>query len=90
MGRGNIPPKMLDGIKYAKEKNVPVVIVSRCHSGRVLDTYGYEGSGRDLVNLGCILGGNLPGQKARIKLMLSLGKTNDINEIKSIFEEGIY
>jgi len=90
MGRGNIPPTMLDGIRYAKEKNIPIVIVSRCHSGRVLDTYGYEGSGRDLVELGCILGGNLPGQKARIKLMLTLGKTNDINEIKDIFEEGIY
>ncbi|MEJ8555296.1 asparaginase [Tepidibacter sp. Z1-5] len=90
MGRGNIPPTMLDGIRYAKEKNIPIVIVSRCHSGRVLDTYGYEGSGRDLVELGCILGGNLPGQKARIKLMLALGKTNAINEIRDIFEEGIY
>ncbi|WFD09454.1 asparaginase [Tepidibacter hydrothermalis] len=90
MGRGNIPPTMLDGIRYAKEMNIPIVIVSRCHSGRVLDTYGYKGSGRDLVELGCILGGNLPGQKARIKLMLALGKTNDINEIKDIFEEGIY
>jgi len=90
MGRGNIPPTMLDGIRYAKENNIPIVIVSRCHSGRVLDTYGYEGSGRDLVELGCILGGNLPGQKARIKLMLALGKTNDINDIKDIFEEGIY
>ncbi|CAH2212433.1 asparaginase [Tepidibacter aestuarii] len=90
MGRGNIPPKMLDGIRYAKEKNIPVVVVSRCHSGRVLDTYGYEGSGRDLVDLGCILGGNLPGQKARIKLMLALGKTNDIDEIRDIFEEGLY
>ncbi|SHJ97169.1 asparaginase [Tepidibacter formicigenes] len=90
MGRGNIPPDMLDGIKYAKENNIPVVVVSRCHSGRVLDTYGYEGAGRNLVELGCILGGDLPGQKARIKLMLALGKTNDIDEIKKIFEEGIY
>ncbi|WP_099192478.1 asparaginase [Tepidibacter mesophilus] len=90
MGRGNIPPTMLDGVRYAKEKSIPVVIVSRCHSGRVLDTYGYEGSGRDLVDLGCILGGNLPGQKARIKLMLALGKTNDIDEIRDIFQEGIY
>ncbi|OPJ55142.1 asparaginase [Alkalithermobacter paradoxus] len=90
MGRGNIPPKMLDGIKYAKEKNIPIVIASRCHSGRVLDTYGYEGAGRNLVELGCILGNDLPGQKARIKLMLALGKTNNIEEIRSIFEDGVY
>ena len=90
MGRGNIPPKMYDGVKYAREKDIPVVVVSRCHSGRVFDSYGYLGSGRDLRNLGCIFGGDLPGQKARIKLMLALGKTDDLNEIKDFFEKGIY
>ncbi|MDK2564731.1 asparaginase [Romboutsia sedimentorum] len=90
MGRGNIPPHMFEGVKYARENNVPVVIVSRCHSGRVFDSYGYFGSGRDLRNIGCIFGGDLPGQKARIKLMLALGKTNDLNEIKDFFEKGIY
>ena len=90
MGRGNIPPKMYDGVKYAREKGIPVVIVSRCHSGRVFDSYGYLGSGRDLRNIGCIFGGELPGQKARIKLMLALGKTNNLDEIRDFFEKGIY
>ena len=90
MGRGNIPPKMYEGVKYARENNIPVVIVSRCHSGRVFDSYGYLGSGRDLRNIGCIFGGDLPGQKARIKLMLALGKTNDLEKIKDYFEKGIY
>ncbi len=90
MGRGNIPPTMMDGVRYAREKNIPIIIVSRCPSGRVLDTYGYEGAGRNLRELGCILGGDLPGQKARIKLMLALGKTNDLEEIRKIFEEGLY
>ena len=90
MGRGNIPPAMYEGVKYAREKDIPVVIVSRCHSGRVFDSYGYLGSGRDLRNLGCIFGGDLPGQKARIKLMLALGKTNNLDEIKDFFEKGIY
>ena len=90
MGRGNIPPQMFEGVKYARENNIPVVIVSRCHSGRVFDSYGYLGSGRDLRNLGCIFGGDLPGQKARIKLMLALGKTDNLSEIKDLFEKGIY
>lgn len=90
MGRGNIPPMMYEGVKYAREKDIPVVIVSRCHSGRVFDSYGYLGSGRDLRNLGCIFGGDLPGQKARIKLMLALGKTDNLDEIKDFFEKGIY
>ncbi len=90
MGRGNIPPMMYEGVKYAREKDIPVVIVSRCHSGRVFDSYGYLGSGRDLRNIGCIFGGDLPGQKARIKLMLALGKTDNLDEIKDFFEKGIY
>lgn len=40
LGRGNIPPTMIDGIKNAIEKNIPIVMVSRCPTGRVLDTYG--------------------------------------------------
>lgn len=90
MGRGNIPPAMLKGVEYARKKNIPVVITSRCHSGRVFDSYGYLGSGRDLRNLGCIFAGELPGQKARIKLIVALGKTTDENELKDIFEKGIY
>lgn len=87
LGRGNVPPTMLDGIKRAIAKNIPIVIVSRCPTGRVFDTYGYLGGGKMLRNLGTIFGFNLPGQKARIKLMLALSVTNDINKIRDIFEK---
>lgn len=90
MGRGNIPPQMYEGVKYAREKGVVVVITSRCLLGRVYDSYGYLGSGRDLKNLGCIFAGDLNGHKSRIKLMLALGKSNNLDEIKDYFEEGIY
>lgn len=90
LGRGNVPPKMMSGIERAINTNIPVVMVSRCNTGRVLDTYGYEGGGRELRNVGVIFGGNLPGQKARIKLMLILGKTNDMSEIKKLFESNLY
>lgn len=87
LGRGNIPPQLVPGIKRAIENNIPVVMVSRCYTGRVLYTYGYEGGGKHLKDLGVIFGGNLPGQKARIKLMLSLAYTKDIEKIRSIFED---
>lgn len=90
MGRGNIPPKMVDGVKRAIKTGIPVVLVSRCYQGRVLDSYGYPGGGKELRNLGVIFGDNLPGQKARIKLMVALGKTNNNSEIKQIFEFGHY
>lgn len=86
LGRGNLPPVMVPGIKRAIDKKIPVVMVSRCPTGRVLDTYGYEGGGKHLRELGVIFGGNLPGQKIRIKLMLALGLTNDLDEIRKIIE----
>ena len=90
MGRGNIPPTMVPGLENAIRKNLPVIIVSRCAMGRVLDSYGYEGGGKHLRDLGAIFGGNLNGQKARIKLMLALGLTNDVHTIKNIFEQNDY
>ncbi len=90
LGRGNIPPQMVGGVKRAIDKDIVVVIVSRCFGGRVLDSYGYEGGGKQLRDMGVIFGGTLPGQKARIKLMLSLGKYSNLNQIKKVFKEGIY
>lgn len=90
LGRGNMPPAMIPGIKYALDNEIPVVMVSRCPTGRVLDTYGYEGAGKQLRQMGVILGGDLPGQKVRIKLMLALSITKDINEIRKIIEQNHY
>lgn len=90
MGRGNLPPGTVSGIQNALDAGVAVVIVSRCPKGRVLDSYGYEGGGKMLRDMGCIFGGNLNGQKSRIKLMLALAATEDKNEIKAIFEKDLY
>lgn len=90
MGRGNIPPDMVEGVSEAIEKGIAVVLVSRCFEGRVLDTYGYHGGGKELRNMGVIFGDNLPGQKARIKLMLALSKTDNIEKVREIFEKGLY
>ncbi|MCT4688082.1 asparaginase [Vallitalea sp.] len=90
LGRGNLPPTMLEGIRRAILMNIPVVIVSRCSKGRVLDSYGYQGGGRQLRDMGVILGDNLSGQKARIKLMIVLGVTKDVGEVRQIFEKDLY
>ncbi len=87
MGRGNIPPTMMEGIKYAIDHNVVIALTSRCPIGRVYDSYGYEGGGKTLSNLGVIFGGDLPGQKLRIKLMLALNKSNNIDEVRNILVE---
>jgi len=86
LGVGNVPPPAFDGIKYAVEKGIPVVLVSRCPAGETLDIYSYPGAGKWLHKLGVIFADYLNGQKARIKLMLALGKTRNTDDLKKIFE----
>jgi L-asparaginase len=85
LGRGNLPPKMIPGIEKAIQNDVPVVICSRCPSGRTLDSYGYVGGGKYLTEMGCIMASSLNGQKARILLMLALTKSNNPSFLKELF-----
>lgn len=87
MGVGNVPPPAFGGIKYIVEKNIPVVLVSRCPAGETLDIYGYPGAGKWLKKMGVIFSDYLNGQKARIKMMICLGKTTGLNELRKMFEE---
>lgn len=86
-GCGNVPPSAVPGIRAALAAHIPVVLVSRCASGRVAPAYGYEGGGQMLRELGVILGQDLPGQKARIKLMVALGVASDPDTIRALFED---
>jgi L-asparaginase len=86
LGRGNVTVAALPAIERAIDAGLPVVITSRCQRGRVLDTYAYEGAGRQLRKMGAILGGMLPSHKARIKLMLELGAGYSVEMIRKSFE----
>jgi L-asparaginase len=86
LGRGNVPITAITEVEHAIRSGIPVVVASRCSRGRVLDTYAYEGAGKQLRRWGAILGGLLPGHKARIKLMLLLGAQRTVNEIRAAFE----
>jgi len=87
LGRGNVTVAALPAIRRAIDAGLPVVITSRCPRGRVLDTYAYEGAGRQLRRMGAILGGMLPSHKARIKLMLALGAGWTTEQIRQSFEK---
>ena len=87
MGRGNVPPAMIDGIERFHEEGKPVVIASRVQRGRVGRTYGYAGGARRLHERGAILGGNRRPQQARIDLMLGLGAGMDVPALRAMFEE---
>ncbi|NWG29079.1 MAG: asparaginase [Ignavibacteriaceae bacterium] len=86
LGVGNVPPPAFEGIKYAVEKGIPVVLTSRCPAGETDYIYSYPGAGKHLHDLGVIFTDYLNGQKARIKLMLALSKTTDRKILKKLFE----
>lgn len=86
LGVGNVPPPAFEGIKYAVEKGISVVLTSRCPAGETDYIYSYPGAGKHLHDLGVIFTDYLNGQKARIKLMLALSKTTDRKTLKKIFE----
>ncbi|CAK7062007.1 MAG: L-asparaginase 2 [Desulfovibrio sp.] len=86
-GRGNVTPDAFKGMRAAIDAGIPVVITSRCHAGRVLDVYAYEGGVVGQKAAGVILGGELSGPKARIKLMLALGVTRDHAQLAGYFDK---
>lgn len=90
LGRGNVPPMMVEGIRYAMSKGIYIVIVSRCYEGRVYGSYGYEGGGKHLRSMGVIFGESLPGQKARIKLMVALSIFTSPDDVRKWFEKDLY
>ena len=86
MGRGNVPPAMIDGIDRWHAEEKPVVITSRVQRGRVGRTYGYQGGARRLHDRGAILAGSRRPQQARIDLMLALGAGLSVDAIRELFE----
>ena len=86
MGRGNVPPAMVDGIDRWIAEDKPVVITSRAQRGRVGQTYGYPGGGRRLAERGAILAGAKRPQQARIDVMLALGAGFGVAEIRELLE----
>jgi L-asparaginase len=86
MGRGNVPPAMVDGIDRFVTEGKPAVITSRALRGRVGCTYGYPGGGRRLAERGAIFAGARRPQQARIDVMLALGAGMSVSEIRTLLE----
>lgn len=86
MGRGNVPPAMVDGVARWIADEKPVIITSRSGRGRVGRTYGYPGGGRRLAEMGAIFAGPRRPQQARIDVMLALGAGFKVAELRDLLE----
>ncbi|MDY0405684.1 asparaginase [Virgibacillus sp. 179-BFC.A HS] len=87
LGQGNLPKNTISALKKMMDDNIALVLVSRCYQGIVQPTYGYEGGGKQLKEMGVIFTNGLTGPKARIKLMIALEYTDKIEQVRQYFEE---
>lgn len=89
-GVGHVSESFAQGVKALIDYGKLVVLTSRCNEGLVLeDSYAFTGSEKYLRELGAIPAPGLNGPKARIKLILALGFTKDIPEIRTLFNHPI-
>ena len=84
-GRGNLPDYIVPELTKAMEAGILVVISTRTYTGRVLPEYGYDGGGKHLEDNGCLLSGDMKGNKVRLKLMALFGKYSDAQTVKRFF-----
>jgi L-asparaginase len=85
-GRGNGPGALVPVVERAVGTGLPVVITSRCPTGRVEPIYG-KGGGKDLLDAGAIFAGDLRGPKARLLLMVLLAAPETKTRVAEIFGE---
>jgi L-asparaginase len=76
-GRGNANEQVVEAVREASARRIPVVVCSRCAAGRVEPVYG-RGGGRDLEEAGSLFAGDLAGPKVRVLLQVALGAGLDV------------
>ena len=88
-GAGNTSPELLEECRHAMDAGLPVVLTTRCPSGRAGTAYAFPGAGAQWVRAGAILGGYLGGPKARVALALGLGAGLDHDGLLALFADPI-
>jgi L-asparaginase len=86
-GGGNVNMPFYDGICSALDAGIPVVAGIRIQSGSPHPGKAYLGAFTTLIAKGAISSGYLSGLKARILLMVALGQTTKLDELRAIFAQ---
>ena len=86
-GAGNVPGRIVDGIDHAVDAGIPVVVASRCVTGKPQPIYGGPGGGVTLAEHGVIRSNGLNAPKARLALMVALGIDPDPERVRAWFAD---
>ncbi len=71
VGRGHVPPDWMESLT-AVARQVPIVVTSATHAGRLAEAYEYTGSLAELTAIGVIPVHNVSARKARLRLMCAI------------------
>jgi glutamyl-tRNA(Gln) amidotransferase subunit D len=86
-GLGHVSKFCFDAIKNAVGKGVVVALSSQCIWGRVnMNVYD---TGRDLLSFGVVPLDDMFPETGLVKLMWTLGQTNDVEEAKNLLKTNI-
>lgn len=85
-GGGNTPVGYLDMARGLMSRGVPVVLTTRCPSGRPLPGYGFPGGSSQWWEAGALFSGTLDALKARLVIALGVGAGLDGPELAALLE----
>lgn len=85
-GGGNTPPAYLELARPLIERGIPVVLTTRCPSGRPLPGYGFPGGSSQWWEAGALFSGTLDALKARALLALGIGAGASVAELGAMLE----
>ena len=86
LGAGNLPPQALPGLKKLLDKDIPIVLVSRCPNGVASDIYDYPGGGVELKKMGVVFTRGLNGPKERIRLIVGINSGKKGKALRTFLE----
>ena len=80
-GGGNTAPWLLEAAIRLINRDVPVMLTTRCPSGRVRPGYGFPGGSSRWWEAGAIFSGTLDSTKARVLMSLAIGSGASVDEL---------
>lgn len=86
-GLGHCPNELIPSLERASDSGIPVIMTSQCIYGKInMNVYS---TGRKLISAGVISALDMLPETAYVKLIWTLGQTDDTDEIKKIMQTNV-